>query len=70
MEWPSKSVPYGGVFQPPKVQYSQETKNYLKRKFLGILCDWYVFIKHQNYNILNQAEIIIAIVQISNIERS
>ncbi|KAI4456549.1 hypothetical protein MML48_8g00007059 [Holotrichia oblita] len=30
MEWPSKSIPCGGVFQPSKVQYSQETKNYLK----------------------------------------
>ncbi|GJQ72345.1 hypothetical protein Trydic_g3432 [Trypoxylus dichotomus] len=30
MEWPSKSIAYGGVFHPPKVQYSPETKNFLK----------------------------------------
>lgn len=33
MEWLSGRIPKGGVFNPPKVNYSPETKQFLKCKF-------------------------------------
>ncbi|XP_031353261.1 UPF0193 protein EVG1-like isoform X2 [Photinus pyralis] len=30
MEWPSKRVPQGGLFHPPKVNYDPQTRDYLK----------------------------------------
>lgn len=32
MEWPSNRVAKGGVFNVPKVNYSTETKQFLKSK--------------------------------------
>lgn len=38
IEWPSERVPQGGLFHPPRVEYSKDTHDLIKgKRQMGVL---------------------------------